>query len=200
MNRPRLVVVVGANGAGKTTWARRHRNRLPEDFYNADSIAEGLGDANSPGQQARARALVDREIAERLRHRESFGFESTYSGSSRPVIVRDASARGYETHAIFLGTSHPEINIVRVRRRVLEGGHDIPVSEIVRRWSAAWENLLRTWDVFDRIDVLDNTTDTTRIVGRKSGNRVRISVAQLPDWARAIEDRHGADGRGFSDS
>ena len=118
MNRPKLVVVIGANGAGKTTWAQRHRKRLPLNFYNADSIAEGLGDANSPEQQARARALVDQEIAERLRLDESFGFESTWSGASRPAIVRDASARGYETHAVFLGTAHPEINIARVRRRV----------------------------------------------------------------------------------
>lgn len=189
MSRPRLVVVVGANGAGKTTWTRRHRDRLPADFYNADSIAEGLGDANSPEQQARARALVDREIAERLRRGESFGFESTYSWSSRPAIVRDASARGYETHAMFLGTNHPEINIARVRRRVLEGGHDVPVSEIVRRWSAAWENLLTTWDVFDRIDVLDNTTDITRLVGGKSGSRAYISGVGLPNWARAIRHR-----------
>lgn len=54
MKRPSLVVVIGANGAGKTTWARRHRHRLPLSFYNADSIAEGLGDANSPEQQTRA--------------------------------------------------------------------------------------------------------------------------------------------------
>ena len=189
MSRPKLVVVAGANGAGKTTWTRRHRNRLPVDFYNADSIAEGLGDANSPEQQARARALVDREIAERLHHGESFGFESTYSGSSRPGIVRDASARGYETHAVFLGTNHPQINVARVRRRVLEGGHDVPVNEIVRRWSAAWENLLGTWEVFDRIDVLDSTTAAIRMVGGKSEHRVYIAGTGLPDWARAIEDR-----------
>ena len=39
MSRPRLVVVIGANGAGKTTWSTEHRKRLPLHFYNADSIA-----------------------------------------------------------------------------------------------------------------------------------------------------------------
>ena len=94
MTHARLAVVIGANGAGKTTWVRRHRDRLPPTFYNADSIAEGLGDANSPEQQARARELVDREIAERLRLGESFGFESTWSGASRPAIVRGTKERG----------------------------------------------------------------------------------------------------------
>ena len=40
---PQLTIVIGANGAGKSTWCRRHRDRLPEHFYNADSIAEDLG-------------------------------------------------------------------------------------------------------------------------------------------------------------
>ena len=38
---PKLTIVIGGNGAGKTTWCRRHRDRLPGQFYNADSIAEG---------------------------------------------------------------------------------------------------------------------------------------------------------------
>ena len=51
MNAPELTVVIGANGAGKTTWCREQRDSLPKPFYNADSIAEGLGDANDPGPE-----------------------------------------------------------------------------------------------------------------------------------------------------
>ena len=51
-------------------------------------------------------------------------------------MVRTASARANETHAAFLGTAHPEINIDRARRRVLEGGHDVP--EFVRRRTRAF--------------------------------------------------------------
>ena len=145
MNRPKLMVVIRANGAGKTTWGRHHLDRLPLNFYNADVIAEGLGDANSTELQARARSLVDGETAERLQLGESFGFESTRSGKSRPAIVRDASERGYETHAVFLGTAHPALNIARVRRRGPAGGHHVPENEIVRRWTAAFEMAQRGW-------------------------------------------------------
>ena len=49
---PKLTIVIGANGAGKSTWCDRNRKeRLPTDFYNADSIAKGLGDWNSPRKQ-----------------------------------------------------------------------------------------------------------------------------------------------------
>ena len=101
--------------------------------------------------------------------------------------MRDAHRRGYETHAIFLGTDHPGINIARVRRRVLEGGHDVPVNEILRRWTKAFENLLATWHVFDQIDVLDSTTETVRLVATKRDGKTRIAKVDLPGWASAIE-------------
>ena len=46
MGRPILTVVIGANGAGKSTWCREHPDNLPDDFYDADSIAQGLGSAD----------------------------------------------------------------------------------------------------------------------------------------------------------
>ena len=189
MNPPRLVVIIGANGAGKTTWGRHHRSRLPLEFYNADAIADGLGDANSPELQIRARALMDEQVAERLRLGDSFGFESTWSGRSRPAIVRDASARGYEAHGIFLGTANAGLNIARVHRRVLEGGHRVPESEIVRRWTAAFENLLTMWDVFDHIFVLDSSSETVRLVASKKKGRIRAAKAALPVWANALAER-----------
>ena len=115
---PRLLIVIGANGAGKTTWTRDHRDRLPKPFYNADSIAEGLGDPNSTKLQAAARRIVDDAIDNDLRAHRSFGFESTYSGTSRPAVVRRAKALGYVVEAVFIGTSHHDINISRVQKRV----------------------------------------------------------------------------------
>ena len=183
--KPQLTVVIGANGAGKTTWTRSNRDQLPEPFYNADSIAEGLGDANSPASQERARELVDQEIEDRMRLKEDFGFESTWSGKSRPDIVRDASTQGYTTRAVFLGTNHPGINISRVRQRVREGGHNVPESEIVRRWTAAYENLLANWGVFDEIDVLDSSTSNVRAVAGKRHGKT-WTEPDLPTWASSI--------------
>ena len=92
-----LLVIVGANGAGKTTWSRAHKAWLPRPFYNVDVIAEGLGDADDGQIQSEARALVDVRIETHLRAGDAFGFESTYSGRSRPEIVRRAKSNGYTT-------------------------------------------------------------------------------------------------------
>ena len=185
MSAPELTVVIGANGAGKTTWCREQRDSLPKPFYNADSIAEGLGDANDPNLQRDARQLVDQRIRHDLNTGTTFGFESTYSGRSRPDIVRNAKRAGYITNAIFLGTRNADINIARVRKRVSEGGHHVDDSEVRRRWTAAWANLLETWGDFDTVRVLDTSGRTPVEVARKNGPRT-TALAALPDWARDV--------------
>ena len=47
-------------------------------------------DANDPALQRAARKLVDQHIERDLGEGNTFGFESTYSGRSRPDIVRAA--------------------------------------------------------------------------------------------------------------
>ena len=83
--------------------------------------------------QREARAWVDQRIEEHLVAGESFGFESTYSGRSRPDVVRRAHGLGYDVQAIFIGTRDVSINIDRVAMRVRQRtGHDVPVEELAR--------------------------------------------------------------------
>ena len=89
---PTLTIVIGGNGAGKSTWCSRNRERLPDHFYDADSLARGLGGWNDAERQRDARRLVDVAVHDRLERNESFGFESTYSGASRPNVVKDTAA------------------------------------------------------------------------------------------------------------
>lgn len=108
---PKLTIVIGANGAGKSTWCARKRKTLPRHFYDADSIARGLGDWNDPERQLEARRMVDTRIQEHVEKGDDFGFESTYSGESRPAIIGEAAKRGYTINAVFIGTTSPDINI-----------------------------------------------------------------------------------------
>lgn len=192
---PELTVVIGGNGAGKTTWAAEPANRakLPKEFYNADTLARGLGDWNDEKKQREARAIVDGKIEERLKNREDFGFESTYSGRSRPGIVQRAKAAGYKVNAIFVGTKDREINVQRVEARAASGtGHSVAASEIRRRWTAAQENLVKTCRSMDSITVIDNSDERgapgnapeIRIVG----GRVASEQRPLPDWIAKLKD------------
>ena len=186
---PKLTIVIGANGAGKSTWCSRERPRLPKHFYDADSIARGLGDWNDPDLQHEARELVDEKIENHLEQSEDFGFESTYSGESRPSIVKRAAQRGYEVEAIFVGTKNHDINVERVERRASEGtGHTVPTPEIVRRWTAAQNNLVATASYMKSIELLDNSAKTSRLVGILARDYETTWADDRSEWATKLTE------------
>lgn len=119
---------------------RAHRDELPVPFYDADAIAQTLGDYNDPMAQATARVMVDAGVARSIEGGESFGFESTYAGRSRPAMQRAIGRR-----SCFWGTPAPTINKERVAARVDAGtGHNVADAEVGRRWAASQENLVAT--------------------------------------------------------
>ena len=155
---PWMLAVIGANGAGKSTWCKHFSSVLPDPFFDADHIAQELGSYDNPGDQRRAREIVDREIEDCLAARRPFGLETTYSGSSRPRLIERAHSEGYEVQGLFIGTVSAEINMARVKCRVAaQTGHSVPNSEIRCRWTASQENLARTALSFNRIRLLDNS-------------------------------------------
>ena len=157
-NVPWMLAVIGANGAGKSTWCKHFSSVLPDPFFDADHIAQELGSYDNPGDQRRAREIVDCGIEDCLAARRPFGLETTYSGSSRPRLIEKAQAEGYAVQGLFIGTVSAEINMARVKCRVAaQTGHSVPDSEIRRRWKASQDNLVRTANSFIRVRLLDNS-------------------------------------------
>ena len=86
-----------------------------------------------------------------------------------------------------IGTNGAEINIERVGQRVRSGtGHDVPVPEITRRWSAAQKNLAETAASLGTIDVLDNSHGVTRHVASITKGGIRFPATPTPAWAWAL--------------
>ena len=160
---------------------------MPEAFYNCDAIAQDLGGWNDAGNQREAGRIVQAAIRRHLEQRKDFGFESTYSGRSRPRIVRTAASNGYEVRAVFIGTNGPAINIERVCQRVKSGtGHDVPVPENHAAVVRSQKNLAETAASVGAIDVLDNSHGMTRHVASVTKGGIRLPATPTPAWARAL--------------
>ena len=56
-NRPVFTIVMGCNGSGKSAWKRENYDRLPDRYFDQDSIAGGIGDWDSESARARTRAV-----------------------------------------------------------------------------------------------------------------------------------------------
>lgn len=158
--RPKFVVVMGCNGAGKSAWKRDNYERLPERYFDQDSIAGGIGDWNDQGARDRTRQYVDAEIENILAGRLDFGFESTFSGRPGPALLQRAQFRGYRTEGYYMGTESPDINARRIRERVLSNtGHFVEPDRLPGRYRHSLSNLRKHLGDFDLLEVVDNSEE-----------------------------------------
>ena len=140
----RLIVVAGPNGAGKTSITEqllRHEWMQGCEYINPDYIArDEFGDWNAPGavMNAAVRAAEIRELC--VREMRSLAFETVLSMPDKIEFIRRAKQAGFFVRLFFVGTDDPSINAKRVAQRVMEGGHDVPISKIVSRYTRSLAN------------------------------------------------------------
>ena len=165
--RPRCIVIAGPNGAGKTTFARRY---LPEGaevvhFVNADLIAAGLSPLDPRLAAVRAGRLVLQEIDRRVADRADFAFETTLSGLSYARRIRAWKRAGYRVEMVYLKLKSSRLAQRRIAARVREGGHDVPQSDVIRRFGRGWANFERVYrPLADAWAVYDNSGQEAQLL------------------------------------
>ena len=186
MTPPQLWLLVGGNGAGKSTFygtsALRH---LP--FINADRIARRI----SPDAPQLAELEAARK-AENLRQRyltlgESFCAETVFSHPSKVDYIRAARARGFTVNLIYIHLPR-NLHVARVLQRVSEGGHDVPAVKIEPRVDRLRENVREALPLCHFVAVYDNS-DLDRpfelVLSIQDGD-VQSHQVPLPKWAHEL--------------
>ncbi len=171
---PRVVVLAGINGAGKTTASREvlvNVLKIPV-FTNADAIARGLNSLNPESEAFLAgKIMLDwmRELAEQ---RRDFAFETTLSARTYAPWLKGLKASGYEVYLYYYWLRSAETAIARVAQRVRSGGHHIPDADVLRRYGRSVKNFLELYrGVADEWEVYDNTDGKRFLIGIGSGGR-----------------------------
>ena len=88
-------------------------------------------------------------------------------------------------------TSHPSINSSRIARRVMKGGHDVPIPKIISRYQKSILNCKRVAPIADRVYFYDNSIDDTeaRLLFRMTdGKLLKRYTDDIPLWAQTIID------------
>src|SRR6185436_8559035 len=140
---PSLYIIAGPNGAGKTTFIKRFapRDLALLDFINADEIARGL----SPLAPERAQIEAGRVVLDRVRQfvgqQRDFCLETTLSGRTYRKYFELARRAGYHVRLDFLFLPDVEDSIRRVADRVEQGGHNVPIDDLRRRFRVSVQNL-----------------------------------------------------------
>src|SRR6185369_547139 len=161
--KPKLIVIAGPNGSGKTTFTNqilRHDWSEGCFFINPDEIARDVfGDWNSPEAVMKAVVRAEELREECLRERKNLLMETVFSAPDKLDFIRRAKEADFFIRFFFIGTDGPYINAARVTRRVMEGGHEVPISKIVSRYNRSISNGAVAMSMVDRAYCYDNSVD-----------------------------------------
>lgn len=190
--QPRLLLVAGPNGAGKTTVTERglaHEWFSGCEYVNPDLIArDEFGDWNSPATIKRAAACAQERRETCLAEHRSLAFESVFSAPDKVEFLRRAQAVGYFTRVFFVATLDPSINAARVARRVMQGGHDVPIHKIISRHFRSIANCALIAPEVDRLYLYDNSVDGAEasLVLRAAKGKIVTQYRPVPEWMAPI--------------
>jgi predicted ABC-type ATPase len=192
MEKPKLLIVAGPNGSGKTSVTGKILNHVwieGCEYINPDNIAQDMfGDWNSPDAVMQAARYAADRREDCIANGRSLIFETVLSAPDKILFVERAKQQGYFIRLFFIGTDNPQINTTRIAQRVMSGGHDVPIGKIISRYSKSIANCAFLAPIVDRLYVYDNSAENTfpELLFRATKGRLTKQYAPIHDWANII--------------
>lgn len=181
-NKPNVYVIAGPNGAGKTTFAKQF---LPlyakcNNFVNADMIALGLAPFAPEKAAMKAGRIVLEQINELSAKKADFAFETTLSGKSYIKLLKRLKKSGYIIHIFFLWIPSVNLALERIKRRVANGGHNVPAKDVKRRFSRGLSNLRKYYmPLSDNWNIINNSVEPPVFIARSEAGELSVLNAEF---------------------
>lgn len=102
-----------------------------------------------------------------LEERQSFSIETTLASRTLLRVVERARNEGYSVKLVFLFLPFSSINELRVKQRVMLGGHNVDTDTIRRRHRLRLRYLMQYWEICTEGIVFDGRTPVPREIMRK---------------------------------
>ena len=177
---PALWIIAGPNGSGKSSAYGMASVDQPSGsiwIINPDLLAKRIADHEVMEPVAANLAAVQRIEAwldASIDAHQTIGVETVLSTPKYRRLVEHARARGFGINLIYVFLDSVELNIERVRTRVLKGGHDVPEDRIRARRGRSFDQFGWFCEAADRVDVYDNSGARPQLVLTKRDDEMTI--------------------------
>jgi predicted ABC-type ATPase len=167
---PRIFVLAGTNGAGKSSIGGATIRARGGEYFNPDEAAARIRQAQPylSATQANSAAWHEgkRLLQYAIAHGQDYNFETTLGGKSFSSLLKAAADKGFEVRIWYVGLASPEHHLARVKARVKKGGHDIPEADIRRRFDQSRLQLIELLPYLAELRVYDNTAEADPQLGK----------------------------------
>ena len=186
--RPQLWILVGGNGAGKSTYYRLALEPLELPFVNADLLARIVFTEAPEAHSYEAAQLAERQRHQLLEKGVSFCFETVYSHPSKIDFIALAKALGYQVIMVLIHLESPGLNQARIATRVSEGGHSVPADKVISRIPRLLDQVRASIPLVDVLRAYDNSSavDPFVPVFTITNGSLSLDLDPLPAWAAAL--------------
>jgi predicted ABC-type ATPase len=170
-----IVIIAGANGVGKTTFARAFLQEYDYEFLNADEIARSLSAENPGEKKISAGKLFFQKLNEAVAENKSLLIESTLSGRYLEKFLKSLKDEIYKIRIVFLFADSPEILIERIAERVKKGGHFVPNEDVKRRFARGKQNFWKLYRYLaDEWFLYYNTEDNFQLIATGEKDKILL--------------------------
>jgi len=180
---PRLFIISGCNGAGKTTASYTFLPKQLDcaEFINSDEFAKSLSPFDPDAASIMAGKYMLMKMEYLSKKRKDFGIESTLATRSLKATIRHAQENGYTVTIMYLWLRSPELAIQRVNARINLGGHKVQEETVIRRYRSGLINFFTEYrDLCDNWIFADNSDMKMQIVAE--GSQRGITIYNIPKW------------------
>jgi len=185
---PKLIIIAGCNGAGKSTFASSF---LPDGLISFDYDKLYLEYYNGmPDSEFRDKFALDRTsqdfgnaIMNALENKLDFCYETNFD--MNPVYWAEKfKENGFTVDLIFFCLENQDIARHRVEERTEFKGHFVDNLTIDLKWKAGYKNFNKFYKIFDNILVVDNSKQKdvyTNILQIEQGE-VLLMADMIPEY------------------
>ncbi|NIJ18499.1 putative ABC-type ATPase [Sphingomonas naasensis] len=172
--RPIFWIVAGPNGCGKSTFYNRTDIEgwggsvwiINPDLLTAKIVESERSDLEAANLAAVQR--IEKWLDASIDAYQTIGVETVLSSSKYRRLVERAQDRGFEVRMIYVVLASLKLQLERVRRRVAEGGHDVPADKIAARRTRSFEQLAWFARQVDQCWLFDNSTGDPEVLAAKT--------------------------------
>ena len=175
-------IIGGVNGVGKSSFTGVLKARCTDlgTIIDVDKITAELGGNALAGGKAALQKINDC-----ISKGVSFTQETTLSGRRTEATAKEVVEKGYRVRMYYIGLDSAAESVARIANRVRRGGHDIPTSDVERRFAGRWEAVAKVLPYCDEAEFYDNDNGFQLVAEYRNGE-LRTVGSHVPGWLNEL--------------